>query len=470
MKDTLYRKYRAKNEDEFKGNPDIHLKLLRCAETRSEEPMSMPKQFLVTGPSGCGKTTTDRILGAIYGCEATAEEKGGRLYCGKCANCLDMMAFMTDGTETSRPKWYHEYDASSLKAEDIDSIVYELQHPTMEWRLFVFDEAHTLKNLSMGKLLLTIEHLPMMTCAILSTNEPEKLLGTLDNRQTQHIEVSPLSESELVEVLAEICRKESFTYDLKALKLIAKKSRYIPRKAISSLEEISFETKKVGYSDTVRILHHISDEVYIKFLSQLKSGNIVLYMRFLGSLVTEYKLTYKKFVSNFYFFLDTYIAAYLGIDAYPDTLTTNEAKKLFGKLFTIGEALLVYKRLRDLKNSFEDEAQIRLELMLLGQDFLIGDTVKKADSTVPATASVVFTGNAISAEGESVMTESESISEASRKLEETVSQHSFEAQQYMSDETMKGIVDDAMVPLSFAEMRALRMKKETSVLDKYVKD
>lgn len=187
--------------------------------------------YLFAGPRGTGKTTTARLLAKALNC--TDRQANGEP-CNDCDSC--------DGVTRATSIDVIELDAASHnKVEDIREIrvnVGTVAAAGGAHRIYILDEAHMLSRAAGNALLKTLEEPPAHVVFILATTAPYKVLDTIRSR-CQRFDFHPVGVDTLVDYLADISRRESFTADNQALSLVASHARGSVRDALSLLEQIA---------------------------------------------------------------------------------------------------------------------------------------------------------------------------------------------------------------------------------------
>jgi len=199
----LYQRVRPKTFDEVFGNEAAVAALRRAVSSERRA-----HAYLLSGPSGCGKTTLARIAAREFGC---AEMN------------------------------IHEINAASSRGIDMAR---ELERRTLSAplgggnRAIILDEAHSLTRDASNALLKVLEDIPDWCYYFLCTTEPAKLLPTIRTR-CEPIEVRPLSEEQLLELLVSVIeRGEASDPGDDVLDEIATNANGCPRRALVLLEQV----------------------------------------------------------------------------------------------------------------------------------------------------------------------------------------------------------------------------------------
>ena len=187
--------------------------------------------YLFTGPRGTGKTTSARLLAKAINCPNRSEDGEP---CNECTSCEGI----TSGSSID----VIELDAASHnKVEDIREIrvnVGTVAAAAGAKRVYILDEAHMLSRAAGNALLKTLEEPPEHVVFVLATTEPYKLLDTIRSR-TQRFDFHPVRSETLIEYLATIAERESFSYDHEALGAITAHAGGSVRDAMSLLEQVA---------------------------------------------------------------------------------------------------------------------------------------------------------------------------------------------------------------------------------------
>lgn len=219
-----------------------------------------PAHIILHGGYGSGKTTSGRIYSRALNCMAVNPQTGSP--CNKCVHCKAHLAeTFTD---------YIEMDAaSSGKVEKIKELTeIAMTRPMFgRRRILLIDEAQGLSKQAWDALLKLIEEPPEYLTFIFATTEVDKVRPAILSRCTT-LEVSLLDHQTAVAHLKKICGLEGFSYEEKALDLIAFVSKGHSRDLLKNLEQCSFYS---GDSITV--------EATLEVLSLGYVTNIIRFMR-----------------------------------------------------------------------------------------------------------------------------------------------------------------------------------------------
>lgn len=230
--------------------------------------------FLFCGPRGVGKTTCARILAKTINCTNQTPEAEA---CDACPSCVSFR----ENTSFN----IHELDAASNNSvDDIRELIEQVRFAPQggaRYKVYIIDEVHMLSSQAFNAFLKTLEEPPSYAIFILATTEKHKILPTILSR-CQIFDFNRITSADTIQHLAEICEKESITYEKEALHLIAQKSEGCMRDALSIMDKIaSFSNDAVTYSNTVEHLNILDYDYYFRILETLMlqdlSGVMLLY-------------------------------------------------------------------------------------------------------------------------------------------------------------------------------------------------
>lgn len=221
---ALYRSERPERFNEIIGQKHIVRILQHQLETDN-----VSQAYLFTGTRGTGKTTTARILAKALNC--TGNPADGQLPCGECENCKAIK----DGRFLD----VIEMDAASNNGvDDIRDLIDRVNYPPMvgRYKVYIIDEVHMLSTSAENAFLKTLEEPPEHVIFILATTNPEKVRETIRSR-CMRLDFRRVSEEDLIEGMARICRRKQVNITRDALALVAQKADGSVRDGLSILEQ-----------------------------------------------------------------------------------------------------------------------------------------------------------------------------------------------------------------------------------------
>lgn len=200
----LHTDYRPTSFAEVKGNQSTIASLKAIFDRESD----WPHAILLQGPKGCGKTTLARIIAGILDC------KGG--------DFVEINSSNDRGINTAR----NIMDGARFRPMSGKA------------RVYLLDEVHSCTGDFQRAMLKPLEDAPKHAYFILCTTDPQQLIAPLKSRCTT-FEVSPLKDSEIVELLQEVLEKEKVDWvPVDILKKIALAVDGCPRDALKILDQI----------------------------------------------------------------------------------------------------------------------------------------------------------------------------------------------------------------------------------------
>jgi len=188
----------------------------------------MLRGFLFHGFLGVGKTTTAYLLARALMCQGDDP-----LGCGKCDSCLRIAETGIDSHSD-----FKEIDAALYSGVDKAREIMELwgtQTPNFsKRRVIVIDEAHRLSPEAWDVFLKPLEQGNFRTTLIFVSNKADSIAGTIRSRCTQ-IPFELVHLDTVVGLLANVANRNNITYELDALRLIARHTKGIIRDAVNAL-------------------------------------------------------------------------------------------------------------------------------------------------------------------------------------------------------------------------------------------
>ena len=221
---ALYRSERPERFNEIIGQKHI----VRILQHQLEMD-NVSQAYLFTGTRGTGKTTTARILAKALNC--TGDPADGQLPCGECENCKAI--------KEGRFLDVIEMDAASNNGvDDMRDLIDRVNYPPMvgRYKVYIIDEVHMLSTSAENAFLKTLEEPPEHVIFILATTNPEKVRETIRSR-CMRLDFRRVSEDDLIEGMARICRRKQVNITRDALALVAQKSDGSVRDGLSILEQ-----------------------------------------------------------------------------------------------------------------------------------------------------------------------------------------------------------------------------------------
>lgn len=251
MYQALYRKYRPKTFDEVVGQ-DVIIKTLKNAVSNNR----LTHAYLFSGPRGTGKTSIAKILAKTINCVNLKDYTP----CDECVSCTQINNKQTNDII--------EIDAASNNGVDeireLKSKV-NLVPSNSKYKIYIIDEVHMLTVGAFNALLKTLEEPPAHIIFIFATTEPHKIPLTILSR-CQRFDFKKISESKILERLAEIVEKENIKVEKEALIEIARLADGGMRDAISILDQVTaYSNDKITTSD----VHEVNGTLPQRELFQL---------------------------------------------------------------------------------------------------------------------------------------------------------------------------------------------------------
>lgn len=244
MHKALYREYRPIDFTDVIGQEHI----VKTLKNQIREG-SINHAYLFCGTRGTGKTTTAKIFSRAINCESEVDEKP----CNKCTSCLSIL-------DSSNLDVVEIDAASNNSVDDVREIREAVKYTpsSSRYKVYIIDEVHMLSQGAFNALLKTLEEPPSYAIFILATTEPNKIPATILSR-CQRFDFKRVGSQTLVDNMEKICKKEDVSYDISALRVIARNARGSVRDSLSILDKcISFSGDDLT-EDVVFDLLGISD-------------------------------------------------------------------------------------------------------------------------------------------------------------------------------------------------------------------
>ncbi|MCX6003609.1 MAG: DNA polymerase III subunit gamma/tau [Chloroflexi bacterium] len=258
---VFYRKWRSQTLSEVVGQESV-TQTLRNALSSGR----ISHAYLFCGPRGTGKTSTARILAKAVNCLTT----GGK---GEPCNTCEMCRAITEG----RALDVIEIDAASnTSVDDIRSLREKVNYaPTQaRYKVYIIDEFHMLSGSASNALLKTLEEPPPHVIFILATTEVHKILPTIMSR-CQHFDFRRISQTDIINKLANICQVENITIALESLRLIARSATGSLRDAENLLEQLTvYYNSEVGFQQVQALLGITGDSRVRELAKHIVDDNV----------------------------------------------------------------------------------------------------------------------------------------------------------------------------------------------------
>lgn len=256
---TLALKYRPQTFDDLIGQSANSLVLKNIVIKQN-----ISSSYIFSGSRGTGKTSAARIFARALNCTDIKEGNP----CGVCVRCVSILSGRSfDVIELDAASHGNVDDIRDLKTKSSYSM------NDMDYRVFIFDEAHMMSKEAFNAMLKLIEEPPPNTIFIFATTEPEKIPETIHSRSLSFT-FRRIRTPDISLRLRQIADKESIKIDDPAVQLIAKGSAGGLRDAITSLEQMSTISQEIT-SDLVRkFLGIVSTEIYFRLVESLVGADM----------------------------------------------------------------------------------------------------------------------------------------------------------------------------------------------------
>jgi len=257
---ALARSWRPKTFSELVGQDHV-VKAL----THALDQGRLHHAWLFTGTRGVGKTTIARIMAKALNC--TRVDGQGKMTsqpCGKCPACMEI--------DAGRFVDYIEMDAASNRGvDDIAALLEKAAYApsNARYKVYMIDEVHMLTNHAFNAMLKTLEEPPEHIKFILATTDPQKIPVTILSRCLQ-FNLKQMPVPLIVEHLEKVLAAEKVTYEVNALRVLAKAAQGSMRDALSLTDQaIAYAAGKVTEESVRGMLGTLDDAYLIRILDCL---------------------------------------------------------------------------------------------------------------------------------------------------------------------------------------------------------
>jgi len=257
---ALARSWRPKTFSELVGQDHV-VKAL----THALDQGRLHHAWLFTGTRGVGKTTIARIMAKALNCTgADGQGKMTSQPCGKCPACTEI--------DAGRFVDYIEMDAASNRGvDDIAALLEKAAYApsNARYKVYMIDEVHMLTNHAFNAMLKTLEEPPEHIKFILATTDPQKIPVTILSRCLQ-FNLKQMPVPLIVEHLEKVLAAEKVTYEVNALRVLAKAAQGSMRDALSLTDQaIAYAAGKVTEESVRGMLGTLDDAYLIRILDCL---------------------------------------------------------------------------------------------------------------------------------------------------------------------------------------------------------
>jgi len=258
---SLYLKYRPCDFTNLIGQDYIRQTILNSIQKET-----VAHAYLFCGTRGTGKTSTARILAKAINCQNL--QKTGEP-CGECLICKAI--------EENKLVDLIEIDAASNRGiDEIRELKENIQFAPSQSKkkIYIIDEVHMLTKEAFNALLKTLEEPPEHAYFILATTEVHKIPETIISR-CQRFNFRKIQTQDIVNRLKHIANNEGFTFEEKALELIAKQANGGLRDAIGLMEQMASEgeLKFEFISQNLGLVGQEHVDVFFEALSKKSTSN-----------------------------------------------------------------------------------------------------------------------------------------------------------------------------------------------------
>lgn len=241
-----------------------------------KNPRFLQRGIILSGAVGVGKTTSAYLMAKALMCRGA-----NPLGCGECASCV---AIQTEGIDKQSD--FVEMDGAVHGGVDAArKLVEEMQAmPVLaRRRVAIIDEAHFLSDEAWGAYLKVLEEGDTDSMFLFVTSASTKIRGDIRSRCIR-ASFERVAEDTMIGHLANVATQNSITYDLDALKLLARQARGIVRDAVQFLDTtaalgtVSVENVKLAVDTTL-------DDVCLTLLQTIAAKDQVAAIKIADELV-----------------------------------------------------------------------------------------------------------------------------------------------------------------------------------------
>lgn len=371
-------KYRPDTFQGYLGNERIKMSLSMRLKAGN-----IPHFIIFYGDSGCGKTSMGRLLSKEIMCEHPTPDGHS---CGVCPTCKKITEeYIKLGQETCRGSIREpnlSKDTGKNYITDLIDQVSQKPLPPYTKRVVLLDEAHRTSPAAQNAMLKSLEEAPDFLYYILCTTEPEKLLDTVRGRATKYHVRKPTIK-QMTDKLEFICRSEGLKYDIKALQMISRKNKCVPRNSIKALDDLK-NFPVISQEVVAEQLDVMSNKVYVELFKNLDKDIVDVFHAV--DMILENTEDIKSFADGLLRFVMDAINIRYGykIEGYSDS-SYKTIRKIFKKYSSDTMAFMLHNINKFSRQSFESDAKAEAnlkELVILLSNPFFFDTKLKQSSRV----------------------------------------------------------------------------------------
>ena len=256
---VYYLKYRPQRVFE------LDLAVIREGLEKVLKAKKIPHALLFAGPKGTGKTSAARIFAKAINCQTKRKTYEP---CNKCRTCREI----TKGISLD----LIEIDGASNRGiDDIRDLrdKIKLAPARCLYKVYIIDEVHMLTKEAFNALLKTLEEPPQHAIFILCTTAPEKLPATIVSRCLR-FNFRKAKIEEVMRCLKRVVKGEKLKMEKGVLEEIAQSADGSFRDAQKVIDQLAMGRKKIGLTETKKLLGKIEATAPRKLLQLLAEQNI----------------------------------------------------------------------------------------------------------------------------------------------------------------------------------------------------
>ncbi|MDD5127758.1 MAG: DNA polymerase III subunit gamma/tau [Dehalococcoidales bacterium] len=349
---VFYRKWRPQTLAEVVGQEAVTQTLLHALASER-----VSHAYLFCGPRGTGKTSTGRILAKAVNC-LTNQGKGEP--CNTCPICQSI----TEG----RAMDVIEVDAASNRGiDEIRDLREKVTYAPTQARhkVYIIDEVHMLTKEASNALLKTLEEPPPHVIFILATTEAHKVLPTILSR-CQRFDFRRISQTDVVNKLAQVCQTEGIKIEPQSLSLIARTTTGSLRDAENLLQQLTtYYGTEISLRQVQELLGITGDARTRELVKQLVSNEAANAIATINA-VNRDGLDLRQFNRELVSYLRALLLVKTGSENSAD-LPIEDIKELkeIASRTSLPQVLRAVKLFGQLESSFDGYSTLPLELAIV---------------------------------------------------------------------------------------------------------